>query len=326
MPSNLSNMSCEYCGHTSFSTVFSASDFDTQTEQFKLERCNHCRLVRSSPVLSDAELGRYYSEDYYGSATKKFSGLIERWTQFTYSRRAKTILTLLRSRSETSNPISVLDIGCGRAHLLKTLAQSGCECVGIERSEFPQDDSKNIKIYHEDFLDVEFNTQKFDVIILWHVLEHLSSPSQTIKKISHLLNPSGVFLLAVPNFDSFQSHIFKKHWFHLDLPRHTFHFTDEALNQILKDHGLTTKKSNTWTLDQSVFGFIQSCLNASGLFPPNDFYHLLKHSTQTRFTVKAVIQFLLASLLLPISMVEFLVSGALNKGSCLNLQVVSKSD
>lgn len=326
MPPNNNQEPCENCGHDKFVPLYEAADFDTGTKQFTLEECSHCHLVRTAPVLSETQLGRYYHNEYYGSASKKFTGLIERWTQFTYARRAKTILKLAQSNNQIEPPLTVLDIGCGRAHLLKALAEKGCNCVGVERSEFPPKSENGVTIFNQDFLQIDFEQQKFDVIIIWHVLEHLLTPSQTIKKISQLLKPKGILMLAVPNFGSFQAKIFNKYWFHLDLPRHTYHFTHASLKGLLDKNNLAITNSNTWTLDQSIFGFIQSCLNATSTFPPNDLYRLLKHTRISRYNINALVQFLLFFLLSPVAVIEYFLLGLIGKGSCINLQVVPKSD
>jgi hypothetical protein len=98
------------------------------------------------------------------------------------------------------------------------------------------------------------------------------------------------------------------------------------LQQLLENNNLTVKKSNTWTVDQSIFGFVQSCLNSMPWFPPNDFYRALKHTRSQRINFKLLVQILLVLPLIPLAFIEFLVSGGVSKGSCINLQVVPKPD
>jgi hypothetical protein len=71
MPNTVSQEPCENCGHTHFIPIYEAADFDSGTQPFSLEKCEHCHLVRTSPVLSEAKLTPYYHEEYYGSAKKK---------------------------------------------------------------------------------------------------------------------------------------------------------------------------------------------------------------------------------------------------------------
>jgi 2-polyprenyl-3-methyl-5-hydroxy-6-metoxy-1,4-benzoquinol methylase len=310
---------CVNCSHSSFSQLFKGYDFDSGKKHFDLEKCDTCQLTRTSPLLSEAELGPYYDIDYYGTADKKFNPLIESWTIWSNNRLANKILRSTGSQiSQTGGPTRVMDIGCGRANLLKAFNNLGCECFGIERSDFPEDkDLENITIYKQDFLNVDIEENGFDIVIIWHVLEHLADPVSTIKKAQKILKSGGSLVVAVPNFGSLQSKLFGKHWFHLDLPRHIYHFTRQSLLAILEKSGFHTKAFETRSFDQGIYGFIQSAINLLSVARPNTLYSILKSTQQNPGAAAISLQLLLAGLLAPFAFLEYLISGLTGTGACL---------
>ena len=325
LENNNSVISCEHCKHAKFLNIIEGYDFDTGDKPFNVETCSHCQLARTTPLLSDDELSKFYESSYYGSSDKKFNPLIESWTVFSNNRLAKKILSGYKTSHPTSEKIRVLDIGCGRANLLKAFNRQDCECYGIERADFPPGaEPQEITIYKQDVINAPLEKESFDIVVIWHVLEHLVNPSAVLKRINEILKADGLLVIAVPNFGGIQSRIFGKHWFHLDLPRHTYHFTQSSLNQLLESNGMTSKSISTNCVDQSIFGFIQSALNSIPLGTPNTLYAILK-STQEKLNVFALLSNLvIASILLPVALTEYLLSIFSGKGACIIASVTKK--
>ncbi len=302
--------------------LYQAPAFDVErAKRFTLARCEGCGLVRSEPVLSKEELGDYYSEPYYGAGQQKFTGLVEWLTQLDNQQRARKLLALLHTYKK-DNPETVpriLDIGCGRANLLAALSRLGCECHGVERAEFPLDQPPpGVHLHRGELTKLSPETNRFDAVVLWHVLEHLNDPVITLKTVTRLMRPGGILALAVPNFGSWQAALFKSAWFHLDLPRHTYHFNRHTLKSLLHHAGLQPLKTSTWAFDQNSYGFIQSALNR--LSPPNDLnklYTLLKNSDSNHAKYKLIGWLLAGGLLTPLAILEYLLSGLLGKGATL---------
>ena len=127
--------------------------------------------------------------------------------------------------------------------------------------------------------DLPLEDAFFDVVSIWHVLEHVRNPSTTLRTIARTLKPGGVLALAVPNYSSLQRTLFGRDWFHLDCPRHLYHFRKRLLLKWLDDTGLTVATVGTFSAEQNLFGFVQSALNlCCGRRRPNAFYHLLRRS------------------------------------------------
>jgi SAM-dependent methyltransferase len=76
--------------------------------------------------------------------------------------------------------------------------------------------------------------QKYDVITLWHSLEHLHEIEKYLNKISISLNTKGVLIIAVPNYKSFDAEYYKEYWAAYDVPRHLYHFSFEAIMKLME--------------------------------------------------------------------------------------------
>ena len=153
--------------------------------------CAQCGSVFLFPQPSDAELAPFYSETYYGKGRKKFFSAAEA------SGAALTRLKWNRLRPLLGNDGPLLDIGCGRGALLKLARAVGVEAYGIERPSPLEHSVPNV--FTKDLAECSFPDQQFQLVVLWHVLEHLHNPAQTLREIHRILKPGGWLSLAVPN-------------------------------------------------------------------------------------------------------------------------------
>jgi SAM-dependent methyltransferase len=175
-------------------------------------------------------------------------------------------------------PGKVLDIGCGRGLLLNKLRQRGWEAVGTELSEDAAAYARHylkLPVFTARLEEIGFRSGEFDLIILWHVLEHMHCPLAALSEVSRLLKPGGMLVLSVPNFGSWEARWGRRHWFHLDVPRHLTHFTPRTLEGALRGVGLQVLRREWFAPEYSFFGFVQTVQNKLGL-PHNLLYDLLR--------------------------------------------------
>jgi len=316
---------CLACGEKRFDALFSALDFDSGKEPFQLTRCNACQLVRTEPITSDSELEQYYNLSYYGDGKKKFINLAEAFTDFSNYRRARSIFSHINSIQKHPEGYvnKILDIGCGRGTLLKILKRMGCECYGFERVGFPSNGpDRDIHFYSGNLIDISFAEGFFDSVIIWHVLEHIDDPISILQETARILRPDGILVIAVPNFGSLQARIFRESWFHLDLPRHRYHFTPNTLLSCLNKAGFNVIHRHTFSIEQNPFGFIQSLYNKIiPITEPNRFYSLLKNMKGTSAVIGFLLWVVLTILVFPFALLEHLISGLLGKGATLIVYV-----
>jgi len=317
---NNDKVPCYFCQGRYFNLLISALDFDNGKESFDLMECAQCRLVRTEPILSPAQLQKYYALPYYGAGKEKFKGLAETITYWLNYRRAGVVLSHLESRPGFSAgiPPRILDVGCGRGNLLRILNDKGCACYGVERTDFPENGlSKGIHFFKGNLNELLFEDNFFDAVVLWHVLEHTENPIGIVQETARILHPGGLLVVAVPNFGSFQAKLFQAEWFHLDLPRHTYHFSSETLLQCLSRTGFEVIKRSTFSIEQNPFGFIQSFFNKIPRAKPNRFYSLLKKIDSPSSFFSLLVWAGFAFLIFPFALLEYLISGILGKGATL---------
>jgi len=146
----------------------------------------------------------------------------------------------------------IADIGCGTGEFLHEMLQNGWAADGVEKDKSAagfarQQHGLNIK--NEELTDCDYPEKSFDVITMWHVLEHLDNPNAVIAKIKLLLKNDGLLLIALPNIASPDAKFYQNNWVALDAPRHVTHFTGESMDYLCSLHGLRLVKSHQLVLD-----------------------------------------------------------------------------
>ena len=263
---------CKLCGCTNHDPLYKAEDHFTQ-KWFQLVRCIDCTLIFTNPRPSIIELSNFYPPSYYGNSGKRFHPTIEEFIKFFRKRLANKI------DSQFAHPGRILEIGSGRGTLLLYMAQKGWKAMGTEYSENlakSVEDSMGVRVYPTPELkDCGFPDDHFDVVLCYHVLEHLPDPISTVKEIHRIMQPQGLLITTVPNIGGFTARLTENRWFGIDVPRHLFHFTPKTLERALTQNGFKIISRSTLSLEQDIFGFSQSILNFIG-FPNNIFYDLIR--------------------------------------------------
>jgi 2-polyprenyl-3-methyl-5-hydroxy-6-metoxy-1,4-benzoquinol methylase len=257
---------CPACDH-----VRARPRFGIEGLEERVVVCARCGLGRLHPLPDEARIRAFYPADYYGHQGQKFFPAVERLLRVVGARHLRFLLRDLRPGAR------VLDLGCGRGVLLRGLADAGLEVHGVELSEDAVrgvDPRAHIRIAPT-LTDARYEAGTFDRIIVWHVLEHLRDPRATLAEARRILRPGGEVVVAVPNFSSLQARWAGAAWFHLDLPRHLWHFPSAALRRLLEREGLGVTAEYHFSLRQNPFGWVQSALNRDESTPRNALYELL---------------------------------------------------
>lgn len=221
----------------------------------------------------------FYYENYHG-------GRHGTTADFCAARRVRW---LEKSFGENTNsPRRVLDVGCGEGTFLLHARRRGWQTVGVETSRA---DLKNSDLeIHETLARVEnsHGANSFAAITLWHVLEHLENPRESLKEIYKLLAPDGKLLIAVPDANGFQAKIFGADWLHLDAPRHLYHFNSKSLAMLLRQCGFQIERNRHREFEYDLLGWSQSALNKI-FSAPNIFFQTLtgKNPKANRFKIAA---------------------------------------
>jgi 2-polyprenyl-3-methyl-5-hydroxy-6-metoxy-1,4-benzoquinol methylase len=205
-------------------------------ENFILCECSSCKLIFTNPRPKENDIGRYYESEEYISHQDKSNNLTNILYKWVRKITMKNKVSCVNQNTPTKGRL--LDYGCGTGYFLKTAKNSGWEITGIEPNQ------KARKIANLFGLDIQKKInnikkkEKYDAITMFHVLEHIHSLRKTSKKLIKKLKNNGVLYIAVPNYDSFDSQLYKTNWASLDVPRHLYHFTQESMETFAKEMNL----------------------------------------------------------------------------------------
>lgn len=282
---------CPACGHDAPETVHPSVQ-----PGFEILRCPDCGLGRTWPPESAEKIASWYPERYYGKGNVRFNPVFEYLVRWFRRRR----VAVLHNRVPHG---PVLDVGCGRGLMLSYLRALGYEPHGVEFSETAAGHARNVlhlPVAVDDFVKAPHEKDRYNAIIFWHSLEHFSNPVAAIARAHESLKPGGILVAAVPNYDSWQARAFGRFWFHLDVPRHYFHFGTRSLEAVLTRHRFRVVQLDHFSFEQNPYGILQSLYNALGL-RFNLLYSLLKdRSARAETAVQHPLQTALIVGLLPV--------------------------
>ncbi|MEK7384638.1 MAG: class I SAM-dependent methyltransferase [Elusimicrobiota bacterium] len=249
---------CAVCGGSRAELVFRAQDSDgLSSEPFGIVRCAVCGMVYVSPRPGGADLGRYYVRGYYDKPGEDSGGAGRRLGRlFMAERVAKAACGLPAGR--------VLDIGCGEGTFLAAMSRRGWDCWGVEVSAEGAARASarpGLTVLAKPLEECGLEPESFDLITLWHSIEHVPDPAALLRQVAALIKDDGRVFLAFPNAASWDLRLFGARWFHLDPPRHLHYFSPETMSRVLKECGLRAVRVSHFSLEYNPFGFVQSVLN-----------------------------------------------------------------
>ncbi len=243
-------MECKSCGAVTLLRYSIQSDFlinGVLDHEHQVRFCERCRLGITFPKLDQSELNEFYSDEY--GKTLQRRNFLSFLQNIKFRRDLKTI-KLFQNKSD----FSVLDLGAGQGDFVGFLKRVGIRAIGVEISKSERKIAKQIhgvELQPGQAENFSIN-DRVDVVVMRHVLEHVTNPESVLINLrDNILNPEGTLVILVPNFDSSELRLFGKFWHGLDVPRHRFHFTDLALEQMLEknNYDLVFKKYESNGLD-----------------------------------------------------------------------------
>jgi 2-polyprenyl-3-methyl-5-hydroxy-6-metoxy-1,4-benzoquinol methylase len=206
-------------------------DYSVSKEIFELHHNPEYDLLITFPKPSLEKLPSYYESEDYISHTDGKRSLFERLYHIIKNIALNNKVKLINSHSEKG---ILLDIGAGTGDFLVAAKKEGWKTTGIE----PSLKAKTIAISKGvDFVDnlTDLKDHSFDVITMWHVLEHVPNLEEYLIALKRLLKPTGTILIAVPNFKSFDANYYGRFWAAYDVPRHIWHFSKVTIKKLFSE-------------------------------------------------------------------------------------------
>ena len=235
---------CLQCGASAVTPFIEAEDdLGGRPGRFQFVRCQECSLVYQSPRLSSEHLGVFYDEEYIAHRKKTDWGVLTPLYDWAMGKHDRDKLALVRNFQSLSDRSRVLDIGCGAGTFLaKVATETGAACCGVDfkdLSHLPW--MASLEFRQGTLSQQNFGERRFDLITMWHFLEHDYTPLETLQRARDLLTADGKLVIEVPRLDSLSFRLYGNRWPGLQAPQHTMLFDAQTLPNMLEKAGLRVR-------------------------------------------------------------------------------------
>jgi SAM-dependent methyltransferase len=222
-------------------------------EQFQLLQCRRCGFAMTDPV--PISMDRYYPPRY-----RRFNAAAAFVLRRLYLRRVDGWLSGLPTTG------LALELGSGTGWMLRALRERGWLAVGSERTvavAAAARDAAGVPMFVGDLAAIR-DEPVLDLVVMFHVLEHLADPLAELRGIGRRVKPGGTLILGIPNIASWQARVVGSRWMHLDVPRHLVHFSPDAIERALRASGFRVARVNVRSFEHDPVGWVQGGLDRLG--------------------------------------------------------------
>ena len=242
-------------------------DFTVSKTVFNVQKNEEFDLLVTTPVPEN--LGDFYESEDYISHTDSTKSLFDKVYQFVKNIALKRKLNLINSFH--TNTKSILDVGAGTGDFLQTCKNNSWNVFGTEPNQGARNlaSQKGITLY-ENLSDL--SNQKFDVITLWHVLEHVDNLFEVIEQLKNLLHENGRLVIAVPNHKSYDANYYKEFWAAYDVPRHLWHFSQNSISKLFSELNFKVEKTLPMKFDAYYVSLLSEKYKSGRMKPISAFY------------------------------------------------------
>ncbi|MBS1651280.1 MAG: class I SAM-dependent methyltransferase [Bacteroidetes bacterium] len=234
---------CPLCKQSQFNSFLTCKDYTVSHKNFDIVSCQNCSFKYTNPIPPPEALGDYYKSEEYISHSNTNKGIISKLYKVVRNYTLKGKMKLVQKHVSRG---TILDYGCGTGMFLNVCSRVGWTCFGIEPDSGARKIASEMGLktfLSKENLENECGSQRFDVITLWHVLEHVVDLEKTLAFLKSKLNPNGVLIIAVPNYKSYDAEYYKEYWAAYDVPRHLYHFEPKTISALLQKHNFKLKET-----------------------------------------------------------------------------------
>lgn len=257
-------------------------DYTVSNKEFHILIDTESNLLVTSPRPKDEDLGAYYeSEDYISHSDAKksiFDRLYQLVRNYTLRQKIKLIDSLEPSERK------VLDIGAGTGDFLLACKDSGWHIEGIEPNTKANEIASSKLTTNLKFEISDLAGQQYDIITMWHVLEHVPNLTTYIKQLKGLLKRNGTLVVAVPNHQSFDAECYGRFWAAYDVPRHLWHFSQEAVKKLFSKEEMKVDRILPMKFDAFYVSLLSEKYRSGKMNPLKAFYNGLRSNLKARRT------------------------------------------
>ena len=282
MNNRIHYLQCPVCASAEIKNVLIAKDHTVSGESFSIAECGNCSLRFTQDVPDATAISPYYKAEDYISHTNISKGLVNRAYQLVRKR------TMIKKRKLIEKFTGVkrgklLDVGSGTGNFVNEMKENEWQVTGLE----PDSDARKVaaQLYGLQLKDTgelfQLQPEGFDAVTLWHVLEHVHDLHAYIQRLKVLLSKKGKLFIAVPNYTSLDSQVYKEHWAAYDVPRHLYHFSPKSMNILMENNGLKIIKYKPMWYDSFYISLLSSKYQAGKTSWVAAFFNGLRSNLKT---------------------------------------------
>lgn len=259
MSNNIHHQQCPVCASSEIEQIFSAIDNTVSGKQFYIVECKICQLQFTQDAPGELAIADYYKSSNYISHTNSNKGFVNKLYQWVRNITIGNKKYLIKKITKQKKGV-LLDMGCGTGFFAASMKNSGWDVTGIE----PDSETRKlalslnkIELFSTDIF-YELPEKRFDVITLWHVLEHVHSLKSTIVQLHKLLKENGKLIIAVPNRNCYDAEFYQAHWAAYDVPRHLYHFNFQSMKAMMEKENFKLKEIKPMWFDSFYISLLSS--------------------------------------------------------------------
>lgn len=249
---------CPICEGTNCSFFIEGEDdLGGKPGRFTFVTCSDCGLVYQSPRLTIEAIQPYYDEEYIAHRKKANWGVLTSFYEWAMGKLDREKIAIVQNSVSLDPDKNVLDVGCGAGSFLAMVRdRTGVGCSGVDFKDLSgQPWLEGVNFKHGTLCDQDFGAEKFDLITMWHFLEHDYEPAATLAKCRDLLSPGGKLIIEVPRLDSLSFRLFKDRWPGLQAPQHTLLLDYEHFRTLVEQAGFQVEKHLSYGAFPAYFYF-----------------------------------------------------------------------
>jgi SAM-dependent methyltransferase len=257
---------CPACAGTDIRENLRIRDYSVSGEVFPVWHCMNCQLKFTQDAPDSHSIVKYYQSEDYVSHTETRKGLVNRLYHAVRTHTLQQKRKLVSGQVHSSNP-AILDYGCGTGAFLKVMKDAGWAATALEPDPLARQNASRLHDIQAESPDHlrSLPDASFDVITLWHVLEHVHDLQETLDHLSRVLKPNGMMYIAVPNHKSSDALHYGGSWAAWDVPRHLYHFSPDSIRVLMEKKGLTVSHTLPMWFDAFYVSLLSEKYRKSGI-------------------------------------------------------------
>lgn len=236
----LEEIPCYLCG-SSESTHFTYAwdDLTGKPGRFRFVTCSQCGLIYQNPRITLSRIPEYYDDEYIAHRKKKDWGILTPLYNRAMDGHDRRKLRLVQRYKNPGSGDDVIDVGCGAGTFLSRVRKmTGARVTGVDfkdLSSLPGFDEIDFRCGL--FYEQNLSPRSFDLVTMWHFLEHDYDPRRTLETANHILKQDGCLVIEVPRVDSVTYKLYRERWPGLQAPQHTVLYSKQSLLRMIDRTG-----------------------------------------------------------------------------------------